>query len=155
MLPTLFTRRLPQVRNDFFSEMYKTFDDLFDKDLFDLTQYEDFTTLYGDYPKVDVTSYEDRVEIVAGLSGMNKEDVSVEVKQKVIYIKGEKKQKKEEKGKAIVRELKHSSFIRSFALNNSLDENSIDAKLENGILTIVIKKLEKSVEPEVKKIAIK
>ncbi len=158
MLPTLFRNKqsLPTIRESFFGAMNTLFDEIFDNDFFNVP-YEGLTSYSGDYPKVDVTDYDDRVEIVAGVSGLRKEDVSVEVKPGVLTIKGNKEQKNEEKkdGKVVVRELKHSSFQRSFGLTRELDSNSVDAKFDNGILTITIKKLPKCIEPEVKQIEIK
>jgi len=40
----------------------------------------------------------------------------------------------------IRRELKHSSFKRSFELGDTLDTTKITAKFENGILKIIIPK---------------
>lgn len=158
MLPTLFRSKqsLPTVRENFFDGMNTLFDELFNNDFFN-TPYEGLTSYSGDYPKVDITDYEDRVEIVAGVSGLRKEDISVEVKPGVLTVKGNKEHKNEEKkgGKVVVKELKHSSFQRSFGLTRELDANSVEAKFDNGILTITVKKFSKPVEPEVKQIEIK
>jgi HSP20 family protein len=157
MLPILLRKQpLPTIRENFFDGINSLFDELFTNDTL-TTLSETFTSYTGDYPKVDVTDYEDRVEIVAGVSGLRKEDIAVEVKPGLLTIKGNKEQKNEEKkgGKVVVRELKHSSFQRSFGLTRELDANSIHAKFDNGILTVVVKKLPKLVEPEVKQIEIK
>ena len=46
--------------------------------------------------------------------------------------------------KYIRRELKHSSFKRSFELGETLDPTKISALFENGILTITILKKEEA-----------
>lgn len=159
MLPILRNRwHAPTVRDELFSNFNSIFDDFFKDDFFNLVKSQGLTPSQGAYPRVDVTAYDDRIEIESEVPGVKKEDVSVEVCDGVLTIKGNKRQESEEKkgGKVVFKELKRSSFQRSFLLDDILDANSVDAKFENGVLNIVIKKLEPSkVAPEVKKISIK
>jgi len=53
----------------------------------------------------------------------------------------------------LLRELKRSSFSRSFKLGDQLDASAVGAKFDNGLLTVTIQKLTK--EPESKKVTIK
>ena len=144
MLPILRNRwHAPTVRDELFSNLVKS---------------QGITPSQGAYPRVDVTAYDDRIEIESEVPGLKREDVSVEVCDGVLTIKGNKRQESEEKkgGRVVFKELKRSSFQRSFLLDDTLDANSVDAKFENGVLNVVIKKLEPSkVAPEVKKITIK
>ena len=89
------------------------------------------------YPRVDVIDYNDRVEILAEIPGLSKEEVSVEVQENVLTISGQKIKKVDDKeltGKYIRRELKHSSFKRSFTLGDIIDKDEPLAKFENGML---------------------
>lgn len=157
MLPVLFRNKsfTPTIREDFFDGMTKLFDEVFDESFFN-APYQGLLSYSGDYPKVDITEFDDRIEIVAAVTGLKKEDISVEFKPGVLVIKGNKNVKNEEKrgGKVLIKELKHSSFQRSFGLTSDLDIDSSDAKFDNGVLTITIKKI-KTPEPEVKKLEIK
>lgn len=104
------------------------------------------------YPKVNVIDFDDRVEIVSELAGYSKEDVSVEVdNNNVLCISGvaSTKEEKFEDSRYIIRELKRSNFSRSFTLNEQLDPKGVEAKFENGLLTVTIKKTKKD-EPEVR-----
>lgn len=108
------------------------------------------------YPRVDVVDYNDRVEILAEIPGLSKDEVSVEVQENVLTISGQKVKKVEDKestGKYIRRELKHSSFKRSFTLGDQINKNSPEAKFENGLLTIILSKVKPTI-PETKKIKI-
>jgi HSP20 family protein len=112
----------------------------------------------GSYPRVNVVEYKDTVSIEAEIPGLSREDVSVEIQKNTLTISGTKNTptefSKEEKGTYIVRELKRSSFKRSFSLGDNIDKNTIDAQFNNGILVVTLKKLIPT-QPEVRKIAVK
>lgn len=158
MLPVLRNRWLgPVVRDELFSNFNSIFDDFFKDDFLNLVKSQGLTPTNGNYPKMDVTAYDDRIEIESEIPGLKKEDVSVEVCDGVLTIRGNKRQDTEEKkgGKVVFKELKRSSFQRSFLLDDTLDVNSVNAKFENGILNITIKRIKEiEVAPEVKKIQI-
>ena len=108
------------------------------------------------YPRVDVVDYNDRVEILAEIPGLSKDEVSVEVQENVLTISGQKVKKVDDKeltGKYIRRELKHSSFKRSFTLGDQIDRSKPHAKFENGLLTVTLAKV-KPVIPVTKKVKI-
>ena len=72
-------------------------------------------------------------------------------------IKGEKKIVGDKKSQSYIhRELKHSSFCRSFSVGENIDITKLDAKFENGILEVVLPKKtpEKKIE-SVQKVEIK
>ena len=158
MLPVLRKWHTPLVCDELFSNFNSLFDDFFRDDFFDLVKSQGLTPSQGAYPKVDVVAFDDRIEIESEIPGLKKEDVSVEVCDGILTIKGNKRQESEEKkgGKVVFKELKRSSFQRSFLLDDTLDVNTVDAKFENGVLTVIIKKLTPTkIAPEVKKINIK
>lgn len=116
---------------------------------------EDFFSK-NSYPKVNVLSFDDRVEIEAAVPGMTEEDIDVEVSEGVLSIKGKSNQREGvSDANYIRREVKKSAFCRSFTVGESLDEDNISGKYSNGILTISIPraKIEEST-PKVKTISI-
>ena len=93
------------------------------------------------YPKVNVYEYEDKVGIVAEIPGLDKKQLNVEVEDGILTISGDKHGVWEEEGaKVIRRELKASSFKRSFELGELLDGDSINANFKDGVLSIEIPK---------------
>lgn len=140
-------------RDEFLTPFSTVFDDYFN-DLFPSLDVGFFKN--GAYPKVDVIDEENRVVINAEIPGLTKDQVSVELENGVLRIKGEKQQEDEQKTKNYVhRELKHSSFCRSFSIGNNIDKDSVDAKFENGILNVTLKKTVPTPKVEPKKIEIK
>jgi len=90
----------------------------------------------GAYPKCNV--YEQNKNtlcIEAGVPGLTKEDINIQVVENVLSINFKSIAKKKD---YIIRELKQSSSTRSFFLNEDLDIDSIKATVSNGLLTITI-----------------
>ena len=95
------------------------------------------------YPKVNVYEYDDKVGIVAEIPGLNKKQLNVDVEDGVLTISGDKHSTFEEDGaKVIRRELKQSSFKRSFELGEQLDGDNIAANFKDGVLSVSIPKME-------------
>jgi HSP20 family protein len=158
MLPILRRWDVPTVRDELFSNFNTIFDDMFKDEFFNLIKSQGLTPSQGAYPRVDVVAFEDRVEIESEIPGLKKEEISVEVCNGVLTIRGDKRQNIDEKrgGKIVFKELKRSSFQRSFILDDTLDADSVDAKFNDGVLNIVIKKvIPTKVVPETKKIQVK
>lgn len=96
-------------------------------------------------PAVDVFEDRDAVKIVAEVPGVKPEDVKLSIENNVLTIRGEKKQQAEEKSDRVHRyERSYGVFERSFALSNSVDVERIEARYENGILTVSVPKAEKA-----------
>lgn len=109
------------------------------------------------FPKVNVISHPDNCEIIAEIAGFTKDDISVEVDENVLSIVGKASQQTESTDKSVylIRELKRSSFSRSFKLSEELDATNIDATFKDGLLKLVIPRKVKQKEAIVSKVVIK
>ena len=95
------------------------------------------------YPKVNVYEYDDKVGIVAEIPGLDKKQLNIEVEEGVLTISGDKHVIHEEDGATVLRrELKASSFKRSFELGELLDGDNIKANFKDGVLSVSIPKVE-------------
>lgn len=103
------------------------------------------------YPKVDVTDHQDKIVIVAEIPGLTKEDVSVDLEQRVLTISGGKREVKQDDDVRYIRkELKRSSFKRSFKLGDNMKVDGIEADFDNGLLNVTVPKREKDEPRKVK-----
>ena len=134
-------------RDEFLTPFDKVFDELMNKQFPTFKEEVGVSFNQGSYPKVNVYEYDDKVGIIAEIPGLDKKNVSVEVEEDVLTISGDKHGFEEDGGKCITRELKHSSFKRSFTLGDHLDGEDVTANFKDGILSINIPK----VEPELPK----
>jgi HSP20 family protein len=94
-------------------------------------------------PAIDVSEADGHYTITAELPGVSKDDVTVEVHDGVLTIRGEKRSEREEKGEHGRHfERTFGAFSRSFTLPANADADHIDAKFQDGILTVEVKKSE-------------
>lgn len=103
------------------------------------------------YPKVDVIDHPDHISIEAEIPGLSKDDVSVDLEERVLTITGSKREDAlESDARYIRKELKRSSFKRSFKLGENMNVKKIEADFNNGLLNITVPKSEKDEPRKVK-----
>jgi HSP20 family protein len=137
------------------------FGHLFDVDrLFDEMFGDTFSNQFGigffdkqSYPRVDIVDDGNVVVLEAEIPGLTKDDVSVEVEESVLTIKGSKKsQESDTKNKVYIRrEIKKSSFVRSFVLGDDYEIDKISADFDHGLLKINIPKKKEVVDKNKKR----
>ena len=128
-------------RDEFLTPFDKIFDQLMAKQFPNFQDEVGVSFNQGAYPKVNVYEYDDKIGIIAEIPGLDKKDVTVDVEEGVLTISGNK-HGFEEGGKCITRELKQSSFKRSFNLGEHLDGDDVGATFKDGLLSISIPKKE-------------
>jgi HSP20 family protein len=96
-------------------------------------------------PPVDVAETDDAIEVMVELPGMKPEDVKVEMKEGRLYISGERKEEKEEKGKTFHRlERRVGEFHRVLPLPANVDEGKVQAMFDKGVLRVTVAKTEEA-----------
>ena len=128
-------------RDEFLTPFDKIFDHLMAKQFPTFQDEVGVSFNQGAYPKVNVYEYDDKVGIVAEIPGLDKKNVTVDVEDGVLTISGDKHGFDTDGGKCITRELKQSSFKRSFTLGEHLDGEEVSAKFKDGMLSIDVPKV--------------
>jgi len=91
-------------------------------------------------PAIDVIQKDEDLVVRAELPGVKLEDLDMTVHQGVLTISGKREDQSEEKrGGYLVRERRSGSFRRSLQLPEGVDEDSVRARFENGVLEVTIK----------------
>jgi len=104
-------------------------------------------------PVVDFYEKDGKYFFTAELPGLTKDDISVTVDSGVVTVTGKKETKREEQGANFyIKESSYGSFSRTFRLPVEVEEEKIDAKFKDGVLTL---EMPHKKGPEVKKIDIK
>ena len=129
-------------RDEFLTPFDKIFDQLMLKQFPNFQEEVGVSFNQGAYPKVNVYEYDDKIGIVAEIPGLDKKNVTVDVEEDVLIISGDKHGFDSDGGKCITRELKQSSFKRSFNLGEHLDGEDVSANFKDGMLSISIPKKE-------------
>lgn len=103
---------------------------------------------------VDVNETEKEFFLSADMPGLDKNDVSVDIHDGVITIKGERAIDNEKSTDGYrIRERQLGSFNRSFRLPDNVNEDKVAAKFKNGVLTVTLPKT-KEILPEGRQIKI-
>lgn len=122
---------------DVFERMLSTFNEFFD-------QMDEFPALKGNLKslRTDIMENKDAYVVEVDLPGFSKDDVTIEVEDNQLTIRAKREEIEETKdseNRFIRRERHFGEFVRQFYVDN-IDENRIEAKLKDGVLTIVLPK---------------
>jgi HSP20 family protein len=106
-------------------------------------QPDETRSLFGHgMPLVDVIEERDTIRLVAELPGVKPEDVRISVVSNVLTLQGEKKEEERQDDRLYRCERTFGTFERSFTLPATVDANTIVAKFESGLLTVLLPKVE-------------
>jgi len=102
-------------------------------------------------PAIDVSEDNDTVTVKADLPGLKQEEISVTMEDTVLTIKGERKSESEKKEKNYYRiERSYGAFERSLDLGTAVDGSKIKASCKNGVLEVILPKLEQAQPKQIK-----
>lgn len=141
-------------RNPFLSlhrDMNRLFDDVFrsfDSRLPTLGSFGSF----GSWPSVEISETEKEIRVTAEVPGLEENDIEVLLDQDVLTLRGEKRSETEDKDRQFS-ERYYGRFERRIPLGVKVEEDRIDARFKNGVLTVVLPKSE-TAQSQVKRIAI-
>ena len=98
---------------------------------------------WSPYP-VDIREDGDHLFVEAELPGFKKEEIDITLENQTLTISAERKPAKDLTGQYLLNERRFVRFLRSFTLPPTVDEKKVDAKLADGILTIVLNRREET-----------
>jgi len=134
------------VRYNPFNEVFRNpFNDFFTDPICKPTEAE------NGYPPVDILSESDHVVVNVELPGVQKEDININIEEKILTISGNRK-KEEAKDGFYLKERFYGSFKRIFTLSDDILTDEVNADLTDGVLKITLQK--KQVKDPVKQVAI-
>lgn len=106
-------------------------------------------------PQTDLKETDTHFIITMDLPGMDKEKISVEAKDGLIHISGERNSSNSEEGEQFYRqERSFGYFSRAIPVPEGAEIDSIDAKYDNGVLTIKIDKKANIPQKQINKIQV-
>jgi HSP20 family protein len=124
--------------------MQNRFNHLFDDSFFRPGRSDDDLSLGTWHPVVDMYDEDDRVVIKAELPGVDKKDIAVDLKDRVLTLSGERAYDNEGKEENYYRrERAYGKFQRVFSLPADVDSDKINADFKDGLLIIEVPKPEK------------
>ena len=96
-------------------------------------------------PAVDIVESTDAYTLTADLPGLTKGDVHLTVEDGVLTLSGERKSERSDSNEFGHRyERAYGKFSRSFQLESGIENSKISAEFKNGLLKVVLPKVEAS-----------
>lgn len=89
-------------------------------------------------PLSTIREEEGKVVLQLEVPGVKKEDINVSIEDDQLRIQAPRREERIENGTYILRERNCGDYEKLFTIDNSIDRDNIDAKMENGILTITL-----------------
>jgi HSP20 family protein len=102
-------------------------------------------------PAMDVMEDDEQIVVKTDLPGVNREDIKIDLTEDTLQIQAQYQEETEEEGvNYYKKERKYGEAARTMILPTKVKINEVTAKFENGVLTLVMPKLEKKEVFEVK-----
>ena len=147
----LVTRYNP---NNPIKDLRRSFD-LFNSMLNEFNTASPETVNHDFVPAINTREGEYAYHVEVDLPGISKEDIEIKVEDNTLVISGERKVKEEIKEENYYKvESRFGTFSRSFSLPEEADIENIHAESTDGVLEVVVPKLESAKIDKVKKVAI-
>lgn len=91
-------------------------------------------------PDTDIFEDGDNIYLVADMPGVDKKSVDIAVEKNILTIKGYVEPTAHDGHKVTFREYGSSDYRRSFRLSDDIDNDKIEASMENGVLRVLLPK---------------
>ena len=91
-------------------------------------------------PSTDIYETETALTVIMEVPGVEKKDVSVQLEGDVLRVEGRIDFSKYEGMEPVYAEYNVGHYARAFTLSSKIDRDSISAELDDGVLTLTLKK---------------
>jgi HSP20 family protein len=95
-------------------------------------------------PAVDIFESEEALTLVADLPGVSPEGIRIDLKDDQLTVAGVADDPSDPQERVLLKEYETGHYLRQFALGEVIDQSRISAQLKNGVLTLVLPKVEKA-----------
>jgi HSP20 family protein len=93
----------------------------------------------------DIYETDDALTVVMEIPGVEKNDVDVNIENDVLRVEGRLDFIKYEGLEPLYTEYNVGHFARAFTLSNKIDQQQIAAELNDGVLTLTLKKVKEAI----------
>ncbi|MDY6864070.1 MAG: Hsp20/alpha crystallin family protein [Thermodesulfobacteriota bacterium] len=95
-------------------------------------------------PQVDIFEDVNQVTLLADMPGVNNENISVDLEDDQLTIRGTVKEPENKDEIVISREYNWENYFRKFTIGNIIDREKITAAISDGVLRLVLPKAEET-----------
>src|SRR5438445_4153021 len=95
-------------------------------------------------PTADIYETKDALSVILEMPGVEKNNVDVRVEDGVLYVEGRLDFSKYQNLQPLYTEYNIGHYSRSFRLSSKIDQNKIGAELKDGVLSLLLPKVEEA-----------
>ena len=95
-------------------------------------------------PNTDIRETEDALLVVMEVPGVDRKDINIKVEEDTLSIEAHIDYAKYEGMEPLYTEYNVGHFARQFALSHMIDQEQIGAALNDGVLTLTLKKVQQA-----------
>jgi HSP20 family protein len=95
-------------------------------------------------PAVDIYETEEALTLEADMPGVSPEGIRIDLKDDQLTLSGEVLEAKGNQERVLLKEYESGNYLRQFSLGEVIDQSKITAQLKDGVLTLVLPKVEKA-----------
>jgi len=93
-------------------------------------------------PAVDIFETEKELTLLADMPGVKSENLTIGLNKNILTMSGEVEAPEGENETEVLREYDTGKYFREFTLSNEIDQSRIDAVLKDGVLRLMLPKVE-------------
>lgn len=95
-------------------------------------------------PEVDIFETDREIVMLADLPGVKSSDLNIDLRDNTLTLMGEVDTTKSANEEEVVIEYEVGRYLRQFTLSEVIDQSKIEARLEDGVLRLMLPKVEKA-----------
>ena len=103
-------------------------------------------------PFVDIFETDTEITLLADMPGVKSDEISIDLKDNVLTLEGDVKSPQNKTEVDILREYQTGKYYRQFTLSEMIEQSKIEARMNDGVLNLVLPKVKKA---EPRKITVK
>ncbi len=95
-------------------------------------------------PSVDIFENEKAIVLLADMPGVQAKDLNIDLRDNTLTLDGAVEPYESSAEDAVMIEYEVGKYYRQFSLSEMIDQEKIDAQLQNGVLRLTLPKVEKA-----------
>jgi len=100
-------------------------------------------------PEVDIFETDQEITLLADMPGVAADQVAIDLRDGVLTLSGDVKPWEGPEETDVLVEFEIGKYYRQFTLSDAIDQDKIDAKLEDGVLRLTLPKAQKAVPRQI------
>jgi HSP20 family protein len=101
-------------------------------------------------PNVDIFENDQHITLLVDLPGVTPEKLTIDLRDSVLTLSGDVEPYESSEEKDILVEYEIGKYFRQFTLSEVIDQNRIEAQLKDGVLRLILPKVEKATPRSIK-----